>query len=198
MKKLIIACPFLLTLGLFSLTQCTESKTNDTAVKAAAKSVSPEDVVKRGAYLVEIMGCNDCHSPKRMGAQGPEIIPETKLSGYPTDRPLGKVEKEAIKNGWALFNADLTVGIGPWGATFAANITSDESGIGNWTEEQFKRALTQGKYKGLETTRMLLPPMPWVNYMHMTDDDVHAVFQYLKSTKPVRNLVPAPIAPDKL
>jgi hypothetical protein len=120
------------------------------------------------------------------------------LSGYPADRPLGKVEKEAIKNGWALFNSDLTVGIGPWGATFAANITSDESGIGNWTEEQFKRALTQGKYKGLEANRMLNPPMPWTNYVNMTDEDVHAVFQYLKSTKPVRNLVPAPITPDKL
>jgi mono/diheme cytochrome c family protein len=182
--------------ALLVLTNCTENKPNEKTPHSAETPTA--DIVKRGAYLVEIMGCNDCHSPKRMGTQGPEVIPETKLSGYQANRQLGKVEKEAIKNGWALFNSDLTVGVGPWGATFAANITSDETGIGNWTEEQFKRALTQGKYKGLETSRMLLPPMPWVNYMHMADDDIHAVFQYLKSTKPVQNVVPAPITPDKL
>jgi hypothetical protein len=72
---------------------------------------------------------------------------------------------EALQNGWSLFNEDLTAGVGPWGVSFAANITSDDSGIGTWSLEQFKRALTEGKYQGLEGGRMLLPPMPWFNFL---------------------------------
>jgi hypothetical protein len=181
-------------LGMVALSNCTENK----APVATAAPPSEEAVVKRGEYLVEILGCHDCHSPKRMGPQGPEIIPELHLSGYPSDRPFGKPTPEALRDGWALFNADLTAGAGPWGATFAANITSDESGIGSWSLDQFKRALTQGKYKGLEDGRPLLPPMPWFNYTRMADEDIEAIFKYLKSTNPVRNVVPAPIPPNEL
>ncbi|MBK9337508.1 MAG: hypothetical protein IPM98_13440 [Lewinellaceae bacterium] len=46
--------------------------------------------------------------------------------------------------------------------------------------------------------RMLQPPMPWYNYMGMKAEDVEAIFQYLKSTKPVRNVVPAPMPPDQV
>ena len=165
---------------------------------AATAEPAPIDTVAHGEYLVTILGCHDCHSPKKMGPQGPELIPELMLSGYPSDRPVGKVNVEAIQEGWALFNADLTLGVGPWGATFAANITPDESGIGTWTLEQFKRPPTQGRSKGLENGRMLQPPMPWFNYTTMADGDVAAIFAYLKSIKPVRNVVPTPIAPDAL
>ncbi|MBK9337509.1 MAG: hypothetical protein IPM98_13445 [Lewinellaceae bacterium] len=99
----------------------------------AAAAPSEESVIKKGEYLVGILGCHDCHSPKRMGLKGPEIIAELQLSGYPSDRPFGKPTVEALRDGWALFNSDLTVGVGPWGATFAANITSDDSGIGTWS-----------------------------------------------------------------
>ena len=51
----------------------------------------------------------------------------------------------------------------------------------------------EGKYKGLDGSRPLLPPMPWPNFAQMTDEDLKAVFAYLKSTKPVRNIVPTPI-----
>jgi cytochrome c2 len=155
-----------------------------------------EQLIEEGEYLVTIMGCNDCHSPKRMGQQGPEIIPELLLSGYPSDRPLPEVNKEALKNGWALMNGDLTAAVGPWGVSFAANLTSDATGIGNWTEENFKRALKEGKFKGLPGTRMLMPPMPWANYANISDADVKAIFTYLKSTNPVRNVVPAVIPPE--
>ena len=97
--------------------------------------------------------------------------------------------------GCALLSMDLTAAVGPWGTSFAANLTSDESGIGNLTEEQFKRALTKGLYKGLEGSRPLLPPMPWQNFKDIKDEDVHAMFLYLQSTKPVANVVPAPIPP---
>ena len=53
-------------------------------------------------------------------------------------------------------------------------------------------------YKGLEGGRMMLPPMPWQNYRNMKDEDIHAMFMYLKSTEPVSNIVPAPIAPDAM
>ena len=148
--------------------------------------------------MVTILGCNDCHSPKKMGAQGPEIILELMLSGYPSDRPIVKFEDKMIKTGFAQFYPDLTAAAGPWGLTFAGNLTPDETGIGNWTEEQFKKALTQGKLKGLDGSRTLLPPMPWVNYVSMADEDIKAIFAYLKSIKPVKNIVPQPIAPDKI
>jgi hypothetical protein len=156
-----------------------------------------EQLVKRGEYLVTIMGCNDCHSPKSLGPQGPQIIPELMLSGYPADRPQLKVESAALKKGWVL-TGDLTSAAGPWGVSFAANLTSDPTGIGSWTEENFKRALKEGKFKGMPGGRTLLPPMPWQNFTNISDEDVSAIFAYLQSTKPVRNVVPATIPPDQV
>lgn len=197
MKNMSFTLLLIAVLEVFALVHCTNSAKKEPA--AEPEGAAPrEALVKRGEYLVTIMGCHDCHSPKRMGAQGPELIPELMLSGYPADRPLGKVSKEALEGGWALFNGDLTAGVGPWGASFAANITSDETGIGNWSLEQFKKALTQGKSKGLDGSRMLLPPMPWMNFKGMKDEDIEAIFNYLKSTNPVNNVVPAPIPPDGL
>ncbi len=155
-----------------------------------------QGLVKRGEYLVGIMGCNDCHSPKVMGAQGPEPVAGKLLSGYAADRPLPARNADAMKD-WVLFNNDNTAAAGPWGVSFAANLTSDPTGIGTWTEEQFKRALTQGKAKGITSNRMLLPPMPWPNYRTIKDEDLKAIFAYLKSTKPVANVVPAPIPPSR-
>jgi hypothetical protein len=167
--------------------------------KPEAAAVPDKDqLVKRGEYLVTTMGCNDCHSPKSMGPQGPQIISELMLSGYPSDRPVLKADAENIKKGWVMLTGDLTAAAGPWGVSFAANLTSDPTGIGSWTEENFKRALKEGKYKGQPNGRMLLPPMPWTNFANISDEDVSAIFAYLKSTKPVRNVVPAPIPPEKL
>lgn len=164
----------------------------------AITPVSHEEIIKRGEYLVTIMGCNDCHSPKQMGPNGPEIIPELLLSGYPSDRPVVKFNDPLLKEGFGMFYPDLTAAAGPWGVSFAANLTPDQSGIGAWTEEQFKRALTQGKFKGIEGARMLLPPMPWFNYTQLKDEDVSAIFAYLKSIKPVVNVVPQPIPPNQM
>lgn len=189
-----------LVLALFLIViivSCTQSA-NDTHDTAATAPLSDSAIIKRGEYLVGILGCQDCHSPKKMGPQGPEVIAELHLSGYPADRPVGKNVPDALKNGWMLFGGDGTSSIGPWGMSFAANLTSDPTGIGTWSYEQFKIALTQGKSKGIATARPLLPPMPWPNYINMADEDMKAVFAYLKSTKPVSNVVPAPIPPDKL
>ncbi len=153
-----------------------------------------QEITARGKYLVNSMGCHDCHSPKLMGPKGPYPDPDRLLSGHPADEPLPPLDPKA-NPGWANLTMGLTAAHGPWGISFAANLTSDATGIGDWTEEQFKRALKQGLYKGIEGSRPLLPPMPWQNFAEVTDEDIHAIFTYLKSTKPVANVVPAPIPP---
>jgi len=161
------------------------------------KPVTKDSLVKRGEYLVTIMGCNDCHTPVKMGPNGPEKDMDRLLSGHPDYIPISKFDT-TTSNKWVLFGMTGTSIVGPWGVSFAGNLTSDASGIGNWTEEQFKTALRKGKLKGLENGRPILPPMPWENYVNLKDEDFSAIFAYLKSTKPVRNIVPAPISPDKL
>lgn len=180
------------------ISACQETTTENAEPEVQAQSPSPEEVIAHGKYLVTIMGCNDCHSPKRMGEMGPELIPELMLSGYPSDRPVVKFDSEMIKEGFGMFYPDLTGAAGPWGVSFAGNLTPDDTGIGTWTEDQFKIALTQGKFKGMENGRPMLPPMPWVNYVDMKDEDIHAVFMYLKSIPAVENVVPPPITPDKM
>jgi len=156
------------------------------------KPMTQEEKVKRGEYLVNAVGCDDCHSPKRMGKHEPEIIPELRFSGSPSTAQLPSVNTGEIKKGWMMFAPDLTSAAGPWGQSYAANISSDATGIGNWKEEQFIKALREGKYKGLDNTRPLLPPMPWFVYKNFSDDDLKSIFAYLKSTKPVHNVVAAP------
>jgi hypothetical protein len=103
-----------------------------------------------------------------------------------------------IQKGFTMFSPDFTAAIGVWGASFAGNLTSDATGIGNWTEANFLRAIRHGKLKGLENSRPLLPPMPWQVYANMKDEDLKAIFAYLKTTKPVENVVPGPKALSEL
>lgn len=149
-------------------------------------------MIARGEYLVTTTGCDDCHSPKKMGPAGPEVIPELRLSGFQQNANLPKVNPAEIKKGFTMFSPDFTATIGFWGASYAGNLTSDATGIGNWTEANFIRAIREGKLKGLENGRPLLPPMPWFVYKNMTDQDLKSIFAYLKTTKPVQNIVPAP------
>ena len=166
------------------------SSSSDT--KKQTVTLDSAALVKRGDYLVNAMGCDDCHSPKRMGAHGPEIIPELRFSGFRRDGQLPQVDTSVVSKGWTLFSPDFTSAVGVWGASFAGNITSDATGIGNWPEENFIRALRKGKLKGLENGRDLLPPMPWFVYRNLTDEDLKSIFAYLKTTKPVENVVPGP------
>ncbi len=192
---------FILLFGAFCLTLCIASCTGNQKsgeTSTTDQTVSAEDLVKKGEYLVTIMGCNDCHSPKKMGPNGPEVIPELMLSGYPADRPIVKFDTTWTNKGFAILYPDLTAAAGPWGVSFAGNLTPDPTGIGSWTEEQFKIAITKGKFKGIEGSRDLLPPMPWFNLTNMKDDDIKAVFAYLKSLPPVKNVVPAAIPPGEM
>ena len=176
-----------------------ETSYDDVPEKNAAKdSLTKEERIKRGEYLITMMGCHDCHSPKKMGERGPELIGERLLSGHQAGSQLPPISKDALDKGWMLFTPDLTAAAGPWGVSYAANLTSHETGIGTWKFENFKRALTEGKLKGQPNGRSLLPPMPWQNFENATDEDLRDMFEYLKSTNPVDNAVPAPIPPNQL
>lgn len=158
--------------------------------------VTATQKIERGKYLVEAIGCDDCHSPKKMGPKGPELEMERRLSGYPADRPIA-MDSEAVKKGWILLNGDLTQSIGPWGVSFSANLTPDVTGIGSWSEAQFINTLRKGKSKGLDNGRPLLPPMPWQAFGKLSDDDLAAIYAFLQSIKPVNNVVPLPIPPGE-
>jgi cytochrome c553 len=178
---------------LIVIVACTRESQNkqNTITQITSDSTS---MVTRGEYLVSVCGCNDCHSPKKMTANGP--IPDLAflMSGHPAGLALDKFDAETATK-WLLFTFSGTATKGPWGVSFAANISPDVTGIGTWTEAQFISALKYGNYRGVEGARKLLPPMPWTNYSKMTDDDAKAIFAYLKTLKPVKNIVPEPIAP---
>ncbi|MGZ8525756.1 MAG: c-type cytochrome [Chitinophagaceae bacterium] len=190
MKKSFLVVVALVASTIVALVAC---RANSADVKKDdAVIISKDSLINRGSYLVYTMLCDDCHSPKRSGPNGPEIIPELRLSGARQNTKLPPLDAREIKKGWTLFNEDFTSIAGAWGVSFAGNLTSDETGIGNWTEEQFKKAITQGKYKGLDNGRTLLPPMPWPQFSILNDADIKAIYTFLQSTKPVRNVVPAP------
>ncbi len=161
----------------------------------AKVELSQEALIKRGQYLTTIGACHDCHSPKIMTPQGPEPDPSRLLSGHPQNEKIPTIKGN---EDWILFSQGLTAFVGPWGVSYAANLTPDDTGTGNWTFEQFQTALRKGKYKGLENGRDLLPPMPWQMYRNFTDEDMMAIFTYLRSLPKVNNLVPHPITHDKL
>ena len=160
--------------------------------------ISQDSLIKRGSYLVNAMGCDDCHSPKIFGPKGMEFDMEHRFGGHLAGSKLGKPNTGVMKDGYMLFAMDLTSAVGPWGQSYAANISSDATGIGNWTEEQLFRAIREGKSKGLKESRPLLPPMPWFVYKNLNDTDLKSIFAFLKSTSPVENRVPGPKTMDEL
>jgi hypothetical protein len=157
---------------------------------ASAPAQSP---VERGKYLVTAAGCNDCHTPWKMGPQGPEPDMTRMLSGHPAGAKLPP--PPALPPGpWAIVTAPLSAWSGPWGVSYAANLTpDDETGTGAWDENTFVKAIRTGKHLG--AGRDILPPMPWQMYRNFTDEDLKAIFAYLKSVPPIKNKVPDPVPP---
>lgn len=162
----------------------------------AAQPASSDPRVARGAYLVQAMGCHDCHTPWKMGPRGPEPDMSRALIGHPAD--LVMPPPPALPPGpWAWMGAITnTAFAGPWGVSFSANLTPDEeTGLGKWTEEMFVQALRTGRHEG--KGRPILLPMPWPMIGKLTDEDLQAIFAYLKSLAPVSNRVPQPIDPPE-
>ncbi len=151
---------------------------------------------ERGAYLVRIGGCNDCHTPLQMGPEGPEPVKTKLLSGHPEAMKMPPAPNLG-QGPWVWAGAgSMTAFSGPWGVSFSANLTPDkETGLGSWTETTFIQALRNCRIGG--TGRKMLPPMPCEGIAGATDDDLKAIFAYLKSIPSVKNKVPAPIEPSQ-
>jgi mono/diheme cytochrome c family protein len=151
--------------------------------------------VRRGQYLAQFGGCHDCHTPKVMTSKGPQPDESRLLSGHPAHTSLPAFPQEVLgPTRWgATATSDLTAWAGPWGVSFAANLTPDTTGLGGWTAQQFIQTMRTGKHVGIG--RDLLPPMPWFNLAVLTDADLKALFAYLQSLKPISNQVPQPIPP---
>ena len=128
----------------------------------ATVGVSAETLVERGDYLVNhLMACSNCHSPR--------------VNGVPT---------RALSGGVQLFNE-------PWFTVKGANLTSDrDTGLGAWSDDDIKRAITQGvRPNGTPLAEV----MPSAFYRILTPRDLDAIIAYLRTVPAVRNEVPAPI-----
>jgi mono/diheme cytochrome c family protein len=155
---------------------------------AAQQARAEQTAVDRGKYLATIGGCNDCHTPMKMGAQGPEPDMSRYLSGHPEDLTIEGGPQLAPPWMWAGSTTN-TAFAGPWGVSYAINLTPDkDTGLGLWSEQVFVNALKTGRHMGVG--RPILPPMPWQAYSQMTDEDLKAVFAYLRSIEPRRNQAP--------
>ncbi len=164
--------------------------------QAKEKEKGKEDSVSRGRYLVSFSGCNDCHTPWVFNKDLNMPVPDGTrfLSGHPVGgpEPQNKVDP---KNDLAFIGADFTAFKLPFGTVYSANLTPDkETGLGNWTEEMFIKALRTGMHLGAEG-RSILPPMPWPEFRNLTDDDLKAVFAFLKTIPAIHNPVPDPKVP---
>src|SRR6476620_8605770 len=126
-------------------------------IVAYLRSLKPiNNKVKRGFYLVTIAHCMECHTP--FGSPG---------TGADFQNSLGKGGREFP---------------GPWGTSTSRNITSSKtSGIGDWSDADIKRAITQGVRK--DGSR-LKPPMGYPYYAKMTDGDLDAMVAYLRTVPP--------------
>jgi len=74
---------------------------------------------------------------------------------------------------------------GPWGVVSAANITPDASGINYYDEALFIQTMRTGYVKARE----LAPIMPVGEFKNLTDDDLRAIYAYLRTVKPVKHVV---------
>jgi len=145
--------------------------------------------IERGEYLVKIMGCNDCHTPWKMGPNGPEPDMSRFLSGHPEQIGPLPAKPAGAPYVWSGF-ATNTAFSGPWGVSYTFNLTPEpNTGLGIWTEDMFIRAIRTGRHMGV--SRPINPPMPWPAYRNATDDDLKAVYAYLRTIKPIVNHVPA-------
>ncbi len=165
------------------------TKRSAEAERKAKARASAQAKIERGAYLVTLAGCNDCHTPLKMGPNGPEPDMARQLSGHPDNFPMPAAPKLADgKWQWA-GAATNTAFAGPWGVSFARNLTPDRlTGIGIWDEAMFVKTIRSGRHWGVG--RPILPPMPWFNYAKASDEDLSAIYAYLRTLKPVKNDVP--------
>lgn len=143
--------------------------------------------ISRGEQLVRLNGCADCHTPEIMTESGPRDDPARKLSGH----PAATVPQFPTGENPASATSGMTAWSGPWGVSYASNLTPDHAtGLGDWTQAEFIRAMKNGRHRG--DGRAILPPMPWRALAQVPDEDLAAIFAYLRSVPAVSNRVPEP------
>ena len=160
-----------------------------TLVVIGVRSVQSQgDRVQRGKYLVDaVAACGYCHTP-RVGA---DYNMNMYLAGHPAGQPSPRYNFRMIREGIFIVTApQLSAFSGAFGTSFASNLTPDkETGLGEWTEEMFIGAMRTGRHQGVESNRKILPPMPVKHYAQMNDEDLKAIWAYLRTIKPVKNEV---------
>lgn len=155
----------------------------------AAVALGQRELVARGEYLVRVTGCGDCHTPFVMGPNGPEPDTSRLLAGHPHEFIDAFPVNLPDAPGFWMWSPTGTMFVGAFGTSYSANLTPDQNtGLGIWTEDMFIKAMRTGRHFG--TSSPILPPMPWPAYAAMTDQDLRAVFAYLRSIPPVANRVP--------
>jgi hypothetical protein len=161
-------------------------------VEGQGVAANKSQQVARGKYLVDIMGCHDCHTPWKLGPNGPEPDMARALSGHPENVA---VPPATLPAGYlALIGATFTSFTGPWGTSFTRNLTPDkETGLGDWTVEEFIATMKTGRERG--KGRPVLPPMPVQNLKALSDSDIRSLFAYLQSLPAIKNRTPQPIEP---
>ncbi len=138
---------------------------------------------ERGNYLVNHLGeCIGCHTPRSADGQSDRSL---FLSGVPA-KYVGVKEGPSQVAGFP----------GPRGArVYAKNLTPDmDTGIGKWSEEQFVKTFKTGIRP--DGVKYAVTPMEWNIYGNMKEEDVRAIYRYLRTIKPISNKVPANIPPQ--
>ena len=165
----------------------------------APPNPSSKKLVARGKLLVMSGGCNDCHTPWRfdpeLGAPAPDWT--RMLSGHPEGAPDPQGELGPADFG--LMGSTHTSFKLPFGTTYSPNLTPDiDTGMGSWTEKMFLDIFHKGRHLGGDG-RPVYPPMPWNFVRYRSDEDLKAIFAYLRSIPPLRNMpptekIPPPVA----
>ncbi len=187
-----IRCRRLITLCILGVLLAAWGCQNDGATTATTDNAeTAETPVQRGEHLVAVLGCNDCHTPMQAGPDGPAPDMARMLSGHPESMQMPP--PPALPEGpWLWLGAATnTAFAGPWGITYAPNLTPDSTtGLAQWTEEMFVNSLKTGKQMGLDTGRPIMPPMPWPGYSKLSDEDLRAIYAYLQAIPAIKNEVP--------
>lgn len=190
-KRILTLVPLSALLVLIALS-CAQQTTE----KSESAEPTAAEMIERGRYLVATGDCGICHTPKTFTDKGPVEDSTLLFSGAHADTEIPPIPEGLVgPTAWGgLFTNHFTAWAGPWGVSFAANLTPDNvTGIGAWTEEVFIKAMRTGKHMG--EGRPVLPPMPWPAVAQRTDDELKAMFAYFQSIKPIANQVPQPIPP---
>ncbi len=127
---------------------------------ATAHAGKDSAMLERGRYLVQIGGCNDCHTAGYAPREG--AVPESE---------------------WLL--GDKLGFRGAWGTTYPINLRLY---MANMTEEQWLAVARQLRSR---------PPMPWFNLIPMSDDDLRAIYRYVRTLQPLGDPAPSYVPPDE-